>query len=159
LRQFVAAQIAFSRLVKFKYKAEFKLDTSEVDRRYNKERSGIRAEIDGKIAKYMGQFDKLKPVTVYHLQEVLFPLEGGATEEVMQARAIDAVQYARGFRNCKNLRGPASGIFNVKYGRKLEADASKLPGPLKGVLDSKGPNTALCAWAIRSRFLLFVRSN
>jgi peptidyl-prolyl cis-trans isomerase SurA len=139
MEQFVAAQIGFSRLLKFKYKAEFKVNDKEVDSRLADYKSKIKAEIDGKVAAYMRQFDKFKPVTVYSIQEIVFPLGGEATNELFQARALDAVTYSQKFRSCKNARAAASGIFNVQVKKPIEADASKLPPPLRKLLRSKGP--------------------
>jgi peptidyl-prolyl cis-trans isomerase SurA len=139
MEQFVAAQIGFSRLLKFKYKAEFKVDDNEVDRRLADYKSKIKAEIDGKVAAYMNQFAGIKPITVYSIQEIIFPLDGEATNELFQARALDAVAYSQKFRSCKNARAAASGIFNVQMKKPVEADASKLPPPLRKLLQSKGP--------------------
>jgi peptidyl-prolyl cis-trans isomerase SurA len=139
MEQFVAAQIGFSRLLRFKYKAEFKVDDNQVDRRLADYKSKIKAEIDGKVRVYMSQFDKFKPVTVYSIQEIMFPLGGEATDELFQARALDAVAYGQKFRSCKNARGAASGIFNVQVRKAVEADASKLPPPLRKLLQTKGP--------------------
>jgi peptidyl-prolyl cis-trans isomerase SurA len=139
MEQFVAAQIGFSRLLKFKYKAEFKVNDKEVDRKLADYKSKIKAEIDGKVSAYMRQFDKFKPVTVFSIQEIVFPLGGEATNELFQARALDAVTYSQKFRSCKNARAAASGIFNVQVKKPIEADASKLPPPLRKLLQSKGP--------------------
>jgi peptidyl-prolyl cis-trans isomerase SurA len=139
MEQFVAAQIGFSRLLKFKYKAEFKVDDKQVEARLADYKSKIKAEIDGKVAAYMNQFKGIKPITVYSIQEVKFPLGGEATDELFQARALDAIAYGQKFRSCKNARGAASGIFNVQVGKAIEADAAKLPPPLRKLLQSKGP--------------------
>jgi peptidyl-prolyl cis-trans isomerase SurA len=145
MNQWVASQIGFARLLRFKYKAEYKVDASEVDRRKNEINSKIKAEIDGKVSAYMRQFDKFKPVTVYNLMEINFPLDapsGGTTNELLQARALDAIQYGKNFRSCSNARAAASGIFNVRIGKKIEADAAKLPAPLIKLLRSRGPGKA-----------------
>ncbi len=139
MEQFVAAQIGFSRLLRFKYKAEFKVNDADVDRKLAKYKSDIKSEVDGKVNAYMRQFDKFKSVTVYSIMEVNFPLDGEGSEELFQARALDAVTYGQNFRSCKNARGAANGIFNVRIGKSLEADASKLPPPLRKLLQSKGP--------------------
>jgi peptidyl-prolyl cis-trans isomerase SurA len=139
MEQFVAAQIGFSRLLRFKYKAEFKVNDGDVDRKLADYKSKIKTEVDGKVNAYMRQFDKFKAVTVYSIMEVNFPLGGEGSEELFQARALDAVAYGQKFRSCKNARGAANGIFNVRVGKSLEADASKLPAPLRKLLQSKGP--------------------
>jgi peptidyl-prolyl cis-trans isomerase SurA len=145
MRQFVASQIGFARLLRFKYKAEYKVDEREVDRRLEEINGKIRqakSQRDRDVNAYLGQFKKLKAVSVYSLMEVNFPLDaadGQATDELLQARALDAVQYGQRFKSCKGARSAASGIFNVRVGKQFEADASKLPPELSKLLRSKGP--------------------
>jgi peptidyl-prolyl cis-trans isomerase SurA len=139
MEQFVAAQIGFARLLRFKYKAEFKLDEKEVDRRFDEVKGLIKADIDGQVKKYTDQFVNLKPTIAYTIQEIVFPLGGDATDELYQSRALDAIAYGEKFRSCKNARAAASGIFNVQIKKSIQADAAKLPQPLRKLLDSKGP--------------------
>jgi peptidyl-prolyl cis-trans isomerase SurA len=140
MRQYLAAQIAFARLLKFKYKAEFKVDEAAIDAKEKE----IRDDLNSQVAK--AETDpRRKKVTVYSILEIKFPVdagEGGASNEMLQSRASEAVQYGRNFKSCKTAKAAAEGIFNVQVGRMLEADASKLPGPLRGLLQSKGPGHA-----------------
>jgi peptidyl-prolyl cis-trans isomerase SurA len=55
---------------------------------------------------------------------------------------VEANQVLQRFKGCKSTRAAASGIFNVRVGKQIEADASKLPKQLKQLMDSKGPGRA-----------------
>lgn len=137
LRQYVSAQISFSRLLRFKYKDDVKINQAEVDRKF----AQVKADIDGRLRKAMSD-PRMKPVSVYSLLEIGFPIENmkdPAANAILQSRASEAAQFGSRFKNCKTARAAASGIFNVKVGKMLEADASRLPKPLRNLLDSKGP--------------------
>jgi peptidyl-prolyl cis-trans isomerase SurA len=54
---------------------------------------------------------------------------------LIQSRAIEANAYLSKFRGCKSARAAASGIFNVRVGKMVEADGARLPKPLKAALD------------------------
>jgi peptidyl-prolyl cis-trans isomerase SurA len=145
MRQYLAGQIAFGRLIRGKYKEDFTVSDADVKKR----QAAYRAEIDGTIA---GQIKKLeadprrRPVTVYEILEINFPIaapEGGITNELLQARAIEANQYVSRFKGCGSARAAASGIFDVKVGRKIEADASKIPKPLRQAMDKAGPGRGI----------------
>jgi peptidyl-prolyl cis-trans isomerase SurA len=135
-RQYTASQMAFGRLLSAKYQEKIVADPAAIDQRM----AEIKNELNGKVAKAMAD-PRMKPITVYALLEVDFPVEGG-DPQLMQSRAIEAGQYAQRFKSCNDARGPASGIFNVKVGKKLEADARRLPPQLKTLFDSKGPGNA-----------------
>jgi peptidyl-prolyl cis-trans isomerase SurA len=107
-----------------------KATPEEVDRKLN----GYKAEINGKLAKVMAD-PRMRPITVYQLQEINFPIDGTITNELLQSRAIEANAYLSKFRGCKSARAAAAGIFNVKVGKIVEADGARLPKPLKNALD------------------------
>lgn len=133
MRTYFTAQIAFGRILKGKYKVDVKATPEEVDRKLN----GYKSEINGKLAKVMAD-PRMRPVTVYQLQEINFPIDGGEagmTNELIQSRAIEANAFLSKFRGCKSARSAATGIFNVKVGKMVEADGSRLPKPLKSALD------------------------
>jgi peptidyl-prolyl cis-trans isomerase SurA len=135
-RQYIASQMAFGRLLSAKYKEKIEADPAKVDEKL----ASIKEELNVKITKLMAD-PRMQPITVYTLLEVNFPVEGG-DPQLMQSRAIEAGQYAQRFKSCQNPRGPASGIFNVQIGKKLEADSRKLPQQLRSLFDSKGPGHA-----------------
>jgi hypothetical protein len=71
--------------------------------------------------------------------EISFPLEAGGgeiTPQIIQSRAIEVNQFMRRFKGCETAREAASGIFNVKVGKKIEADGAKIPAQLKAALDA-----------------------
>ncbi len=135
-RQYTAAQMDFGRLLIAKYKEKVTADPAVVDKRMNE----IKSEINGKLAKIKAD-PRMQAITVYSILEVDFPVESN-DPQLLQSRAIEAGQYAQKFKSCANPRGPASGIFNVKIGKKLEADGRKLPPALRKLFDSRGPNNA-----------------
>jgi peptidyl-prolyl cis-trans isomerase SurA len=136
LRQYLVAQMAFGRLLNYKFKEKVEVDPNAVDKKL----ASIKSEMNGKLAKIMAD-PRMQPVSVYTLLEINFPVENNDSN-LLQSRAIEASQYLSKFRNCSNARGPASGIFNVRVGKKVEADARKLPPQLRKLFDSKGPGHA-----------------
>jgi peptidyl-prolyl cis-trans isomerase SurA len=141
MRQYLAAQIAFGRIIRGKYNVSVNATPAEVDKRL----AGYKAEIDGKVRKFMSD-PRMQPITVYQLQEINFPIdagEGGLTNELLQSRAIEVNQYLSRFKGCKSARAAASGIFNVKVGKVVEADGRKLPKPLKAALDKSKPGRGI----------------
>jgi peptidyl-prolyl cis-trans isomerase SurA len=140
MRQYVAAQIAFARLLRFKYKDDVKVNPADVDRKF----AQVKADIDGRLQKVMAD-PRMKSITAYSLLEIGFPIDDPndpAVSALLQSRAAEANQFAARFKGCKTARAAAAGIFNVKIGRTVEADASKLPKPLRSLMDSKGPGRA-----------------
>jgi peptidyl-prolyl cis-trans isomerase SurA len=138
MRQYLAGQIAFGRILKGKYKVSVAATPAEVDRKL----SGYKAEINGKLNKFMSD-PRMQPITVYQIQEITFPVEGEMTPEVLQSRAIEANGYLGKFKGCKSARSAASGIFNVRVGKLIEADGRKLPPQLKAMLDKSNPGRAI----------------
>lgn len=141
MKQYLAAQIAFSRLIRGKYKEKVQATPEEVQQKLN----SYKAEIDGKVRKVMSD-PRMQPITVYQLLEVGFPIDGGAegmTPELLQSRAIEANQFIQKFQSCKSARSAASGIFNVKVGKMVEADSRKLPAPMKAILDKTSAGRAI----------------
>lgn len=125
LRHLVAAQIAFNRLLNAMYKVKVEVDPAEVDKKYNEVVSDPR----------------LQPVSVYEILEIDMPVENtgdAMAQQLLVARAADAAQYRRAFKGCNSARQAASGIFNVRIGKRLQADGRKIPKQLKSALDQTG---------------------
>ena len=145
MRQYFSAQIAFARIVRGKYKEDFTVSKAEVDRKL----AGFRSEIDGKVKQRMTQImsdPRMKPITVYQILQVDFPIDTGGgemTNELMQSRAIEVNQYVSRFKGCNSARAAASGIFNVQVGRMIEADGAKMPPPLRAAMDKAKAGTAI----------------
>jgi peptidyl-prolyl cis-trans isomerase SurA len=135
-RQYIASQMAFGRLLQVKFKDKVEADPGAVDKKL----ASIKSEINGKVAKIMAD-PRMQPITVYSIMEVNFPASGN-DPQLLQSRAIEANQYLGKFKGCGSAQSAASGIFNVKVGRKVEADGRKLPPQLKNLFNSKGPGHA-----------------
>jgi peptidyl-prolyl cis-trans isomerase SurA len=125
LRHLVAAQIAFNRLLNAMYKVKVEVDPAEVDKKYNE----------------FANDPRLQPVSVYEIMEIDMPVENNGdamAQQLLVARAADAAQFRRAFKGCNNARQAASGIFNVRIGKRLQADGRKIPKQLRSALDQAG---------------------
>jgi hypothetical protein len=49
----------------------------------------------------------------------------------------------KNFKGCGSAREAASGIFNVKIGKPIDALAAKIPKPMRQALDKVGPGKAM----------------
>jgi peptidyl-prolyl cis-trans isomerase SurA len=138
LRQLIAAQIAFSRILAGKYQVKVTVDPAEVDKKF----AEIKNEMEQKVSTIMND-PRMKPVQVYNLIEIDLPVENPNDTMLLQARAVEAGQLIKNFNGCGNIRAAASGIFNVKIGKKIEAVATRIPKPMKQALDLAGPGKAM----------------
>jgi peptidyl-prolyl cis-trans isomerase SurA len=140
-RQYVAAQIGFSRMVSSKYRVNDTVKPEDVARK--------RAEIEREVKKRLAEIERdprMKPVTVYTIQQIELPIENAddaMAAQLMQARAVEAMQFIQRYTGCKSAGTAAQGIFNVKVGKPIEADAAKLPKQLKEALDKAGTGKAI----------------
>jgi peptidyl-prolyl cis-trans isomerase SurA len=135
-RTYIEAQMAFARLLQVKFKDKVQADPAAVDVKL----AEIKAEMKGRIDKIKAD-PRMQPVTVYQIIEIGFPADGN-DPQLLQSRAIEANQYLSKFKSCSGASSAASGIFNVKIGKKVEADGRKLPPQMKSLFASKGPNNA-----------------
>lgn len=138
LNQYVAAQIAFARILGGKYQVKIKVEPAEVDRKY----AEIKQDLEQKVSTIMND-PRMKAVEVYSLLEIELPIESTDNPMLLQARAVEANQLIKNFQGCKTAREAASGIFNVKFGKPIDAVAAKIPKPMKQALDSVGPGKAM----------------
>lgn len=136
-RQFLAAQMGFSRIIAAKYREDVKASAAEIDAKTAEIKSNVNAE----MAKIMND-PRMKPVTVYTLLEISLPVDG-EDMMLMQARAIEAQQIAKRFKGCDSARAAAKGVFDVRIGKKFEADGAKLPKQMREILDKAGPGSAV----------------
>jgi peptidyl-prolyl cis-trans isomerase SurA len=130
LRDLVAAQISFNRLLFSLYKVKVDIDPAEVDKQY------------GKLA----NDPRLQPVTIYSVLEINFPVDksnDAMAQQLEYARAVEATEFKRRYRGCDSARSAARGIYNVKISKIVRADSRKLPKPLKAALDKVGPGQLL----------------
>jgi peptidyl-prolyl cis-trans isomerase SurA len=136
-RQYVSAQMSMSRLLSAKYKEKVQLDPGEADRKL----AEIKSEMTKKINTIMAD-PRNQPILVYSILVIDFPAEGN-DPQLRQSRAIEAAQYIQKFRGCSSARAAASGIFNVRVGKSVEADSRKLPKQLKAEFDKRGIGKAI----------------
>jgi peptidyl-prolyl cis-trans isomerase SurA len=138
VKRFIAAQISFSRILSGKFKVEIKVDPAEVDKKY----AEIKNDLQGKVNAIMKD-PRMQPQDIYTILEINFPVENQQDQMLLQARAVEANQYLGQFKGCGSARKAASGIFNVKIGKPIDALAAKIPGPLRKALEGAGVGRAI----------------
>jgi peptidyl-prolyl cis-trans isomerase SurA len=138
LKQYVAAQISFARILSGKYKVKIKVEPAEVDKKY----AEIKQDMEQKIGNIMND-PRMKSVQVYTILEIDLPVEAADDAMLLQARAAEAIQLMKNFKGCNTARAAASGIFNVRIGKPIDAVAAKIPKPMKQALDKVGPGKAM----------------
>lgn len=145
MRQYISAQFAFLRLVR----ASGETGLNPTDAEVQKRAAQFKAQIDSNINKQIAKIEadpRRKPVTVYQILEVVFPIDaagGEVTPQLVQSRAMEVNQFVGRFKGCKSAQEAASGIFNVKVGKMIEADSTKMPKQLKEALDAVQVGKAL----------------
>lgn len=137
VRRYLQASVAFSRIIAAKYREAVQATPAEVDARI----AEINNTIGAQMKKIMND-PRMKPLTVYSLMEISLPIDG-EDPMLLQSRAIEAQQVLKRFNGCGNARKASEGIFNVKIGKKFDADGSKLPKPMKQALDKAGQGRAI----------------
>lgn len=136
-RRYLLATLAFSRLISAKYRQEITATDAEVDAKM----AEIKGKVNAEMKKIMSD-PRMKTITVYSLMEISLPLDG-SDPMILQSRAIEAQTVVKRFKGCGSARSAAEGVFNVKFGKKFEADAAKLPKPLRQALDKAGQGRAV----------------
>jgi peptidyl-prolyl cis-trans isomerase SurA len=137
LKQYVAAQISFARILSGKYQFKAKVEPAEVDKKF----AEVKQDLEQKVSTLMND-PRMKSVQVYTILEIDLPVEG-EDPMLLQARAVEAVQLIKNFKGCSTAREAASGIFNVKIRKPIDAVAAKIPKPMKQALDKVGPGKAM----------------
>lgn len=132
LRQYLAAQMSFARLLQMKYHTKVEVNQADIDKKF----SEIKSDIQGKAAKIESD-PRRQPVLVLQLQEINFPVEG-ADPQLLQSRAVEAGQVVQKMTSCAGIKEAIGGIFNVQIGKKIEADAKRIPAPLMAQLKQRG---------------------
>ncbi len=136
-RRYLLASIGFSRIIAAKYREEVTATPGEVDARM----AEINNTIGAQMKKLMND-PRMQPLTVYSLMEITLPLDS-EDPMLLQSRAIEAQQVLQRFKGCGKAKAAADGIFNVKIGKKFDADGSKLPKPMREALDKAGEGRAI----------------
>jgi len=137
LKQYVAAQISFARILGGKYQFKVKVEPAEVDRKF----AEVKQDLEQKVSAIMND-PRMKSVQVYTILEIDLPVEGDDMM-LLQARAVEGAQLVKNFKGCSSARAAASGIFNVRIGKQIDAVAAKIPKPMKQALDKVGPGKAM----------------
>jgi peptidyl-prolyl cis-trans isomerase SurA len=138
-RRYVSAQIGFGRVLSIlkKKPEEAKVSDADVDRKM----AEIKSDFNAQMNKIMAD-PRMKAVTVLSIVQFDLPVESD-DPALLQARAVETQQVIKQFKSCKNPRAAAAGVFNVKVGRVIDADATKVPAELRQALTSKGPGHAI----------------
>ena len=137
MRHYVMAQMSFARLLQVKYHDKVSVDQGDVDRKF----AAVKSQIQGQVAQISSD-PRRQPVRVISLQEINFPVDGN-DPQLLQSRAIEAGQVAQKLSSCSAFKTATAGIFNVKIGRKIEADSRKMPPPMLAQLQQRGLGHAL----------------
>ena len=98
------------------------------------------AAVNGRLHKILSD-PRLKPITIWRIRQVTLPVDDVAPvmrQQLLLARAVEARQIMRRYRGCGSLRSAASGIFNVRISRVIEADPRRMPKPLRAALRKAG---------------------
>jgi peptidyl-prolyl cis-trans isomerase SurA len=140
-RRYVSANIGFNRVIGIKNKDAPKKKAEVSDADVDRKMAEIKGQMNAQVSKIMAD-PRMKGVTVLSIIQFDLPVE---TDDpgLLQARAIEAQQVAQQFKSCKNPRAAASGVFNVKVGKVVDADASKVPPELRKALTSAGVGRAI----------------
>ena len=107
------------------------------------------AQIDASMAKFQKDFQRQvnqSAVSIYELLPITLPVDRQATpeltNEVARSRLIEADRIAQRFKSCGAARKAASGVFNVRIGKRLPADPRKMSAKMRKTLDRAGPGSA-----------------
>ncbi|MFM8745447.1 MAG: SurA N-terminal domain-containing protein [Aestuariivirga sp.] len=136
-RRYVQTTTAFNRLSSARFREDVKVTDAEVDAKL----AEVKSEISAQTQKVMND-PRMKPVTIYSLMEISLPVDS-EDPMLLQSRAMEAQQVLQRFKGCDSLRAASKGVFDVRPGKKMEADASKLPKPMKTALDKAGVGRAI----------------
>ncbi len=98
------------------------------------------AAVDAKYNEIVSD-PRMKPVSVITLQQVNLPV-GKTTEAMRQqlvyARSIEARQIVERYSGCNTIKAASKDVFDVKIGKRIEADLGKLPVELQKALREAG---------------------
>ncbi|HEY5363766.1 MAG TPA: hypothetical protein VIJ49_06160 [Aestuariivirga sp.] len=135
--QYSAAQMSFSRLLLVKYHVKLTVSPADVDKKL----AEVKADLQGRAAQ-MEKDPRRQPVQVLQLQEINFPVDG-TDPGLLQSRAVEAGQVAQKMKSCTGYKEASAGIFNVQLGKKIEADARKLPPKMLEIIKQHGVGHAV----------------
>ncbi len=99
-----------------------------------------QALVDAKYQEILSD-PRMKPITVVTLRQIDLPVEKtteAMRQQLLYARSIESRQIMARYKGCQTLKSASRDVFNVKLGKPIEADLSKLPGPLQTALREAG---------------------
>lgn len=130
LKQRIEANLAWNRIIAGRYNINTNIESALVDQRLK----AIQSD------------PSRKPQTLYLLQEIRMPIDatmGGAEEQLLYARFLEAQQIVQRYKGCESAREAAKGVFNVQIRPTLPVPPESLPPELKAALDKLGVNKLL----------------
>jgi peptidyl-prolyl cis-trans isomerase SurA len=130
LRAQLLTNLSFNRVLIAKYKIRPHVDDADIDR---------------KLAQ-IKQDPRLQPIQIFEIREITLPVEntGDAfASQMLQSRALEARQIQKKYKGCASANEAAAGIFNVKIGRLIQAQADRLPEQMRATLEKAGTKTLL----------------
>jgi peptidyl-prolyl cis-trans isomerase SurA len=136
-KRYISMLIGFNRLVSGKFSGEVRTTDAEVDAKM----AEIKSKVNSEMSKIMND-PRMRPVTVFSLMEINLPVESD-DPMLTQARAVEATQVIEQFKGCGNPRAAARGVFNVKIGKRFDADAARLPKEMRSALERVGAGRAI----------------
>ncbi|WP_108883563.1 SurA N-terminal domain-containing protein [Anderseniella sp. Alg231-50] len=98
------------------------------------------AAVDAKFNEILAD-PRMKPVTVISLQQVELPVEKtteAMRQQLLYARSIEARQIMKRYKGCRSIKSASKDVFNVKMGKRVDADLGKLPAELQKALRKAG---------------------
>ncbi len=98
------------------------------------------AAVDAKYNEIISD-PRLQPVSVVSLRQVELPVEKtteAMRQQLLYARSVEAQQIMQRYKGCRSIKAASKDVFNVKVGKPVEADLSKLPKQLRKALRKAG---------------------
>lgn len=128
LKKQIEARLIWSRIVRGRYGALFKITQDEIDRRYQQALA-----------------NPAPPKISYVLRPIVLNIQRGSSQGLVQARLAEAQIIVSRFRGCNRIRAATKGIFDVTIGAARELPKEKMPAKLRAALDKAGPGKLLPA--------------
>lgn len=98
------------------------------------------AAVDAKYNEIISD-PRMQPVSVVTLRQVELPVEKtteAMRQQLLYARSVEAQQIMQRYKGCRSIKAASKDVFNVKVGKRVEADLSKLPKELRKALREAG---------------------
>ena len=133
VKRYISTRMTWNRLVSGKYGA-VAVDEAQIDAKHKQ----IVADINREVKSATATIFKLLPIDLLVDRQPTKEL----TQEVARSRMIEAQRLTSRFKGCGSVRKAASGIFNVKIGKIVQADPRRMPKQTIASLKKLGPGRA-----------------